>query len=160
MGVRPNTAPLPTGASVKKRGRTDTGANVAYPGNDNYLLPGDGSGAAIGPFNRPERFWLHAGGYAILYGPSWTSTYYKLRLVVNGAYNNDLNGLQISEKCTPMGGASDAWFGVSIEMLYYCEANTDYQVYLLAGGGGAGGVHYQWHAHWNMWGYTIGEGVY
>jgi hypothetical protein len=162
LGVRPNTAPLPTGTAVKKRGKTGAGVGSAYPAPDNFILPGDGSGALIGPFNRPERFWLHAGASIISYQPSgWIRYDYKLRLVTGGGYNNDLNGSQTHQKANVWGGsATDPWWGTSVEALFYCEANTDYTVYLLSASSSPNGVYYQSSGHWNMWGYTIGEGVY
>jgi hypothetical protein len=158
LGARPSTSPLSTVVGVKKRGNV-TGATVAYPAADNFILPGDGSGATTGTFNRSERFWLCCGGDFISYTtPGWVTYYYKLRLLVNGSYANDLNGNQTFQKANVWGGAD--WFGSSIEGRYYCEANTNYEVYLLSGGANAAGSYYQSSGHWNMWAYTVGEGVY
>ena len=90
----------------------------------------------------------------------WTAYVYKLRLLVNGAYNNDLNGVQQFIKYNSVEAHPDSWWGTSIEGLYYCEANTNYEVYLLSGYAGGDTYYYRSSGHMNIWAYTIGEGVY
>ena len=160
LSARASGAPLPTGLTAKKPGAGNTG--VAWPAIDNWLLPGDGSGAELGPFNRPERFWLRAGASFIEHcaAAAWTRYDYKWRLVVNGAYGNDLLGFNAVQKANSNSANPNPWWGISIEALWYCEANTNYIAYLLSAGNGASSSYYQYVGHYNIWAYTIGEGVY
>lgn len=159
LGARPLHAPLPTGVPFRKPGAGSTGP--AWPGAENFLYPGDGSGGDTRVFNRSERFWLRAGACTIVAGPGWTRYDYQLRLVVNGSYGNDLNGINFFQKANVAGGlGGNGWWGISIEGLFYCEKNTDYIVYFLSKGGGASCAYYQASVHYYLWAYTIGEGVY
>lgn len=159
LAARASNVPLPFGLSSKIFGGGSVGT-VAWPGAENWILPGTGPGAATATFNRPERFWLRAGACFIAYNATgtWVRYDYKLRLLVSGAYGNDLNGINFFQKATPNGGGTQ-WWGNSVEALFFCEANTDYQVYLLSAGGGAANNYYQAQVHWNLWAYTIGEGA-
>lgn len=158
LGAQPSNAPLATGTTRHKRA-FDIGS-TGWPGVDNFLLvDADGS---TGVFNRPARFWLKAGAGLIAYPlvAGWVGYVYALRLVVNGVYNNDLNGNQIFTKYNSLETHSDSWWGSSIEALFYCEANTNYQVYLLSRYGGGNTYYYRSTGHLNLWAYTIAEGVY
>ena len=161
LGVRPSNIPLPMGIAGRRIGASHQAP--AWPGVDNFILPGDGAGGMHGPFNRPERFWLHCGATFICSCayPGWISYYYKWQLVVNGSYGPDLLGSDNRfQKVNSGEQHPDGWFGTSVEGLYYCEANTDYSVYLLSGGGGASCNYYQSEGHYNIWAYTVGEGAY
>jgi|tagenome__1003787_1003787.scaffolds.fasta_scaffold20384714_2 hypothetical protein len=159
LGARPAAVPLPTGVGYKKL--SPGNGPVAWPPQDNWIAASDTVGGETTTFNRPERFWLKAGACIIARSTgAWTRYDYKLRLVVNGAYGNDLNGTNAFQKATSNENHTDGWWGHSIEGLYYCEANTNYVVYLLSDGGGAGCQYYQHQVHWHLWAYTIGEGVY
>lgn len=155
--------PLPTGLSYRKFGGGSAGS-VAWPPAENFLYPGTGPGGDTMFFRRPERFWLRAGGNCIAYSTSgsWNRYDYELRLCVSTGsnYANDLNGINFFQKAQAFGGGTD-WWGTSIEGLWFCEANTDYAVYFLSKGGNASGnYYYQAQGHYNLWAYTIGEGVY
>ena len=163
LAAQPSNAPLPTGITLSKRA-ADYGS-VSWPGVDNYLWMGPGAGNVggnTGIFNRPERFWLKAGASLITLptGTGWIGYVYAMRLVVNGGYNNDLNGIGIFTKYNSVETHSDSWWGSSIESLFYCEKNTNYEVYLLSRYGGGNVYYYQSNGHMNMWAYTIGEGAY
>lgn len=155
LGARLSNMPLPTGVTLRKK--APSVGSAVWPGTDNFLLvDADGS---TGVFRRPERFWLKAGA-SIICTPTaatWTAYVYALRLVVNGSYANDLNGNQIF---TRYNSVQNDWWGTSIESLFYCEANTDYMVYLLSRYGGGNTYYYRSPEHMNLWAYTIGEGVY
>ena len=114
LGARPSNAPLPTGVGMGKQA-SNVGA-VVWPPPDNFLYV-DANGST-GNFNRPERFWLKAGA-SIIASPVnagyWTAYVYKLRLLVNGAYNNDLNGVQQFIKYNSVEAHTDSWWGTSIE---------------------------------------------
>ena len=166
LGARPSATPLPTGTILSKRS-SDAGS-VVWPSTDNYLWMGPGAGGvsgSTGVFNRPERFWLKAGSSHIaspVTAAGWYAYVYALRLVVAGNYGNDLNGYGTHTKynsCDGPGGGNN-WWGASIEALFYCEANTDYQVYLLSRYAGGNVYYYQSNVHMNLWAYTIGEGAY
>lgn len=161
LAARASSTPLPTGIGYRKI-TAQAGAAPAWPGAENWLLPGDGQDGGTRVFNRPERFWLRAGGFCICTGPAaWTRYDYELRLCVNGPsnYGNDLNGINFFQKANAAGGGT-TWWGTSIESLWFCEANTDYMVYFLSKGNGASCQYYQHQVHWGLWAYTIGEGVY
>ena len=161
LAARATDFPLPTGIGYKKFGSAG-GAQVAWPGGDAFIYPGTGVGGDTIAFNRPERFWLKAGAFCIHYQPSgnWVRYDYGLVLVVNGVYGaGDLNGIALEQKANGAGGGT-SWWGTCIEALFYCEANTNYTVDFVSRGGGAGGFYYQQQVHWNLWAYTIGEGVY
>ena len=159
LAARAADAPLPVGVSYKKPG--GGGQTVAWPPAENFIYPGTGVGGDTMAFNRPERFWLRAGAILSAVGPaSWARYDYELRLVVNGNYGNDLNGINFFQKANACGGGTQGW-GTSIESLWFCEANTSYIVYLLSkGGDGQGVTYYQSQYSWALWAYTIGEGVY
>jgi hypothetical protein len=163
LGARPMNIPIPTGAAMKVP-VAEVG-NVIYPATDNWLLPGTGGGARTGVYRRTERFWLRAGASTIALptaGGAWTAYVYAMRLVVNGSYGNDLNGYGIHTKYNSVDGPAGGnnYWGTSISCLFYCEANTDYEVYLLSRYGGGNVYYYQANSHYNMWAYTIGEGAY
>lgn len=134
---------------------------VAWPPADNFIYPGTGAGGDTIIYNKPERFWLRAGGCCICNGPAaWARYDYGLELVVNGTYGGvDLNGVGFVQKANGCGGGT-TWWGTSIEALFFCEANTNYNVDLVSKGNGSGATYYQATVHWNLWAYTIGEGVY
>jgi hypothetical protein len=160
LGVRPSNAPLPHGYGFWKPGGGN--AAPAWPPAQNFLYPGDGTGGDTQVFNRPERFWLHAGAN-VMNGSNvggWTRYDYGLKLVVNGAYGNDLNGVGFTQKAHSNESHGGTWLMTSIEALFYCEANTNYIVYLVSLGGGGNMLYYQYFTHYNLWAYTIGEGVY
>lgn len=161
LGSRPSATPLPTGITANKRG-ADVGG-ITWPATDNFLIVDtDGS---TGVFRRTERFWLRVGASLIaspVTAAGWYAYVYALRLVVNGSYGNDLNGYGTHTKynsCDGPGGGNN-WWGSSISALFYCEANTDYMVYLLSRYAGGNVYYYRSNGHINMWAYTIGEGVY
>lgn len=160
LAQRATDAPLPTGISYHKIGGGSVGS-VAWPPADNFLYPGTGPGGDTIAFNRPERFWLKAGASIIANGPAaWARYDYGLELVANGVYGGtDLNGIAFFQKANALGGGT-TWWGASIESLWFCEANTNYVVDLVSKGNGAGCTYYQATVHWNLWAYTIGEGVY
>lgn len=159
LSARSSALPLPHGLSYRKWGGGSVGS-VAWPPAENFLYPGTGPGGDTMVFNRPERFWLRAGGFCICNGPAaWTRYDYELRLVTGGGYNNDLNGINFFQKANATGGGT-TWWGTAIEGLWFCEANTDYMVYFLSKGGGGSCTYYQSQGHWGLWAYTIGEGVY
>lgn len=160
LAARSSNVPLPTGTVLKRRG-VDSAA-PAWPGPENFLYGGPSLNAETGVFRRPERFWLAAGASIIESATStaaWLRVDYELRLVVNGAYGNDLNGINFFQKATAAYPTANSWQGVSIEGKFFCEANTDYNVYLLSKSNTANAAYYQAQVHWNMWGYTIGEGA-
>lgn len=161
LGARLSNVPLPAGVTLRKRA-ADVGS-VVWPATDNFLLLGGGQDGSTGVFRRSERFWLKAGA-ALICSPTtaggWYAYVYAMRLVVNGAYGNDLNGYGIHTKYNSVEVHTDSWWGSSIESLFYCEANTDYQVYLLSRYGGGNTYYYQSNGHMNLWAYTIGESVY
>jgi len=161
LGNRSSNSPLPMGQCIRKLGN-NPGAAPAWPPPENWIDPGDGTGGAIGLFNRPERFWLHAGGNCIARTDGgWIRYDYQLRLVVNGSYGNDLNGINFYQKANSLEDhAGNGWWGTSIEGMFYCEANTDYTVHFLSKSSTVSSYYYQHQVHYNMWGYTIGEGVY
>ena len=161
LAIRPSNVPLPTGVNDRRRHASEVGA-VAWPGAENWLLVAPGVGGEVGPFNRPERFWLKAGASIIagVYAGGWTRYDYQLRLVVNGSYGNDLNGINLFQKANSGEMHTNYWQGISIEGLWYCEANTNYIVYLLSKGYGTNTYYWQGFNHYNLWAYTIGEGVY
>lgn len=164
LGARPTNAPLPFGNILAKRG-ADYGS-VTWPSTDNYLWMGPGAGntsGSTGVFNRPERFWLKAGAAMIalpIPASGWVAYVYALRLVANGNYANDLNGNGTFTKYNSVETHPDGWWGTSIESLWFCEANTNYEVYLLSRYGGGNTYYYQSNGHLNLWAYTIGEGAY
>lgn len=165
LAARPSAQPLPMGTALARRAVSY--GSVIFPGPENFLWGGPGSAGQTGEtgvFNRPERFWLHAGASFICYNAAantWTRYDYELRLVVNGNYGNDLNGINFFQKANPVwGSAGDPWLGVSISGLFFCEANTNYTVYLLSKGSPANVYYYQSPNHYNIWAYTIGEGAY
>jgi len=163
LGARSSGAPLPTGIAANLRA-ADVG-QVAWPATDNWLLPGTGGGGRTGVFRRPERFWLKVGASIIatpVTANAWYAYVYALRLLIAGAYGNDLNGNGTFTRYNSCDGpaAGNNWWGSSISALFYCEANTDYEVYLLSRYAGGNVYYYQSNGHYNMWAYTIGEGVY
>jgi hypothetical protein len=163
LGARSGGAPLPTGVITNL-----LPANVGsatWPATDNWLLPGTGGGGRTGVFRRSERFWLRAGASIItqpVTAAQWVAYVYAMRLVVNGSYGNDLNGNGTFTKYNscdgPAGGNN--WWGSSIAALFFCEANTDYEIYLLSRYAGGNTYYWQGAPHYNMWAYTIGEGAY
>lgn len=165
LAARPSNLPLPMGTILAKKAVSYGG--VVWPNAENYLWGGPGSGGqtgGTGTFRRPERFWLFAGASVIAMNGTagtWTRHDYQLRLVVNGAYANDLNGINFFLKAgVAQGVATDPWNGMSISGLFYCEANTDYEVYLLSKNNPTGISYWQSPNHYNLWAYTLGEGVY
>jgi hypothetical protein len=163
LASRPVDSPLPTGVGLKKRG-ADVGG-VVWPGAENWIYPGDGSGGNIGTVRRPERFWLHAGASFIIYNAAasgWERFDYQLRLCVNGPsnYGNDLNGINFFQKASSSENHPNPWWGMSIAATFFCEADTDYDVYLLSKSSSPDIYYGQWGVHYNLWSYTIGEGVY
>lgn len=163
LGARPSNAPLPVGTTLARRATSEAGT-ATWPATDNYLIMSGGSGNT-GVFRKTERFWLKAGASLIccpVTAAQWVAYVYALRLVVNGAYGNDLNGngtfTRYNSVDGPAGGNN--WWGTSIEALFYCEANTNYDVYLLSRYAGGNTYYYQSNGHMNLWAYTIGEGVY
>jgi hypothetical protein len=158
LAAQPSNAPLPVGVGIPKRAAS--GGTIAYPGAGNYIVvSGD---AQVGPFQRTYRFWLCAAAFFIYYSPgAWTRYDYILSLLVNGAYNPDLNGIQYFQKANSgeSTGHADPWLGADIEGKFFCEANTQYYVRLLSQSNN-GGSYYQSPNHINMYAYTVGEGVY
>ena len=161
LGVQPSNAPLPMGQSWPIRVANYGG--IARPAAGNWMWQGPGTvnGMQVGPFQRPYRFCLKVGASYIAYMQgAWERFDWWLRLVVNGGYGNDLNGIGLVQKAMSSEGTShhDPWIGCSIEALFYCEANTAYHVQELTAGGT--GIYYQSDGHNNMWAHTVGEGMF
>ena len=158
LAQRATDAPLPTGISYHKIGGGSVGT-VAWPPADNFLYPGTGPGGDTIAFNRPEDSGsnpelAHCNGPA-----AWARYDYGLVLVVNGVYGGTTStGSPSSEGQRP--GWRHNVVGHVDRGPGYCEANTNYTVDLVSKGNGAGCTYYQATVHWNLWAYTIGEGVY
>lgn len=161
LSTRSLDSPLPNGIAYRKFGSAG-GAQVVWPGGDAFIYPGTGAGGDTIAFNRPERFWLRAGAGFIAYTPggAWSRYDYALELVARGVYGGaDLNAIAFWQKANGNGGGT-SWWGTTIESLWFCEANTNYVVDLVSKGNGPSNNYYQQQVHWNLWAYTIGEGVY
>lgn len=156
LGDRLSNLPVPAGRPFKKPVYSE-GA-VAFPPQGNFLYMSDNG--AVGPFNLPYRYWLHVGGNNIYQNTvAWTRRDVAFFLVVNGSYGPDLNGRQVHQNADSSETVN--WDGNSIEVQYYCEANTTYNVYWLAQNTPSSQCYYYRHpTHTNMWAYTVGEGVY
>src|SRR6188768_2648809 len=98
LGNLPSNAPLPTGTVGRKIGAA-TGA-VLWPQAENWILPGGGDNGRTRVFSSSRRFLLNVGASIITQSSdsSWVRRDYKLQLIVNGAYGNDLNGINFFRK--------------------------------------------------------------
>ena len=162
MALRDTDVPLPTGTVLRKIPSGSAGA-VAWPGAENYLLSGPGGDGQLGPINRPERFWLVCGAHIIRSAAAsgWIRMDYQLRLLVNGAYGNDLRGVNLFMKTDSIENHSNSWVGSSVSAMFYCERNTNYHVRLLSKNT-TSNVSY-WYGspeYYTFFIYTIGEGKY
>ena len=161
LGNRPSNVPPPVSVPWRLRS-TDVGG-VAWPPAESFIQPGGGANAETPTFNRPERFCLKVGASFIVAtsGQAWIRYDYKLSLLINyAAYGADLNGIPYFRKANSWIGNPDPWFGVSIEGLFYLEANTNYVVRLLTAYNNGACQTFQSGGYWNMWAYTLGEGAY
>ena len=162
MALRATNVPLPTGYVVRVIAEA-TGAQVAWPTAENYILGGASTSAQIGPFRSTERFWLVCGASFIHANTAagWVRMDYQLRLLVNGAYGNDLRSTNFFMKTDSIENHADWWKTSSVSGLFYCERNTDYHVRLMSKNTAASGIYWRGDGnHWTIWGYTVGEGKY
>jgi hypothetical protein len=163
LGVQPSNAVLPVGTGYPSPAIGTVG-DIKWPAPINWIYASGTNGMQIGPVRRTYRFWLCIGATIITKSTAAFERYdYMLRFIVNGSYNNDLNGIGFLQKCNASEGTShaDPWQSQSIEGKWYCEANTDYNVQLLTVSTTTTNIYYwQGAIHQNMWGYTVGEGVY
>lgn len=163
LGALATDAPIPTGRTTYGI-RCPGGGLIARPASGNFYCFGAGSTnlCEIAVAAKPYRFWWRVGATKIEYmAGAWERFDWQLQLLnTNYAYGNDLNGIGVYQQTLGSEGTghSDPWNGCGIEGLFYCEANSNYWCRLLTAGGG--GYYYQHPVHFNMWAYTIGEGVY
>ena len=164
LGARSSTAPLPTGEMSRTDGYGGPGL-LAWPPPANYFwmdvaatVPGQ-----VGPFQRPERFWLCAYAWMLHRTESgWSNGVLQLQLVNGvGSIINDLTGryaelAYITNEVYPA-----AYVTGAIECRFYCEANAVYYVQFVAAGGGVNSSYYSGTPdQMGLGGYTIGEGAY
>ena len=156
LGDRSSVSPLPAGRPT--RHAVGYGGTIAFPAAGNWLIPG-GSDGQLGPFNLPYRYWLNVVVNNIFHSnTAWTRYDVAIRLVVNGVYGPDLNGQTYHQNADSE--VQTTWAGQSIEAKFFCEANTNYHVYVLSWNTPAGVSYYQSPGHMSMYAYTVGEGVY
>jgi hypothetical protein len=155
LGARPSASPLPAGRPT--RHAVGVGGTIAFPAANNWLVSsGDGR---VGPFNLPYRYWLCAiMNNIFLSAGDWVRYDVALRLVVNGSYGPDLNGQSLHQNADS--NVNNVWHGQSVEAKFFCEANTNYEVYAVTYNTPSGISYYQAPNHMSLYAYTVGEGVY